>query len=125
MSLSVDVFLVGANGERQVQDVPEGCNDAAGFESWRTRVWGSPVVRSLGARFFPVLAEGDLFVEPENVPAFQSECRLLRENLETIVAGTEPVRTVEEHRHTITVRLAIVEDAAVRARAVGGGVVIW
>ncbi|MGW1373081.1 hypothetical protein ACWD6P_02220 [Streptomyces sp. NPDC002446] len=125
MSLSVDVFVVGADGEPQVQDVPDGCSDAAGFESWRTRVWGAEVVRSLGAVFLPVLAEADLQVEPEQVPAFLRECLLLRENLERIAADTEDVRTIEEHRGVISVRLAIIEDAARRASAMGGGVLIW
>ncbi|MFF4794459.1 hypothetical protein ACFY2M_32935 [Streptomyces sp. NPDC001276] len=125
MSLSVDVFVVGADGERQVQDVPDGCSDSAGFESWRTRVWGSQVVRSLGASFFPVLAGADLQVDPEQVPAFLRECLLLRENLEKIVAGTEPVRTTTDHRDAISDRLAIIEDAARRGLAMGGGVLIW
>ncbi|WP_123559977.1 hypothetical protein [Kitasatospora cineracea] len=125
MSLSVNVFVVGADGERQVQEVPEGSSNAAGFESWRTRVWGAEVVRALGAIFFPVLADADLQVEPEQVPAFQRECLLLRENLERIVANTEPVRTTDEHRSAISERLAIIEDAARRASAIGGGVLIW
>ncbi|MEV6758623.1 hypothetical protein [Streptomyces sp. NPDC051214] len=126
MSLSVDVFVVGADGEMQVLDVPEGCSDLAGFESWRTRVWGSQVVRSLGARFLPVLAGADLRVETSEVPAFLRECALLRDHLEDIVIGTNPVRTVEEHRHAISARLANIEDAARRAERVdGGGVLIW
>ncbi|MFD3774877.1 hypothetical protein [Streptomyces sp. NPDC058612] len=125
MSLSVDVYVVGAYGQRNVQDVPDGCSDSAGFESWRTQVWGADVVRSLGAVLLPVLAEADLQVEPEQVPAFLRECLLLRENLESIVGGTEPVRTIEEHREAISERLAIIEDTAKRAKALGGGVLIW
>ncbi|MFE2941500.1 hypothetical protein ACFXKG_20920 [Streptomyces sp. NPDC059255] len=125
MSLSVDVFVVGPHGERHIQDVPEGYSDSAGFESWRTRVWGSAVVRSLGVCFFPVLAEADLQVEPEQVPEFLRECLLLRENLERIVAETEPVRSVETHRDAILDRLTIIEDAAGRAGMMGGGLLIW
>ncbi|MFB7620453.1 hypothetical protein [Kitasatospora sp. NPDC056181] len=125
MSLSVDVFVLDANGKRRIQDVPDGGSDSAGFESWRTRVWGTEVVRSLGATFLPVLAEADLTVEPEQVPEFLRECFLLRENLERIVTETEPVRTVEEHRHAIYERLAIIEAAAQRASAMGGGILIW
>jgi hypothetical protein len=125
MSLLVDVFVVGSDGEMQVLDVPAGSSDLAGFERWRTRVWGSEVVRSLGARLFPVLAGADLQVDVEQVPAFLRECILLRENLEKIVAGTIPARTVEEHRDVISRRLANIEDAARRAQTVGGGVLIW
>ncbi|MFB7107800.1 hypothetical protein [Streptomyces sp. NPDC056291] len=125
MSLSVDVFVVGADGERQIQDVPDGRDDSAGFERWRTRVWGSQEVRSLGASFFPVLADADLQVDPEQVPAFLRECLLLRENLEKIVAGIEPVRMTTDYRSAISDRLAIIEDAARRGLSMGGGVLIW
>ncbi|WP_230423502.1 hypothetical protein [Streptomyces radicis] len=64
MSLSVDVFVVEAGGAIRVLDVPAGCSDLAGFERWRTTVWGSDAVRSLGARFLPVLAEADLRSSP-------------------------------------------------------------
>ncbi|MGW5064416.1 hypothetical protein ACWEQ2_45365 [Streptomyces sp. NPDC004096] len=84
------------------------------------------MVRSLGASFFPVLAQADLQVEPEQVPAFLRECLLLRENLETIVASiAEPVMANQEARSAISERLAIIEGAARRARAMGGGVLIW
>ncbi|WP_116246235.1 hypothetical protein [Nocardiopsis sp. FIRDI 009] len=124
MSLSVHVFALGPDGVRRVLDVPEGCSDLAGFERWRTEVWGSEVVRALGARFFPTLADADLWVEPDQVPAFLRECALLRENRGRIAAGTRPARTVGEHQDRISVRLAHIEDAARRARAMGGGVVI-
>ncbi|UNO43435.1 hypothetical protein [Streptomyces sp. MST-110588] len=125
MSLSVDVFVIAPDGQTQVLDVPPGCSDLAGFEDWRTRVWGSQAVRSLGARFFPVLADGDLRVEADQVPAFVAECVLLRENLERIVTETVPVRTVEEHRQAISGRLANIEDAARRAQETDGGILIW
>ncbi|MFJ8468439.1 hypothetical protein [Streptomyces swartbergensis] len=63
MTLAVDVFVRDADGEWRVPDVPEGCADSAGFESWRRTVWGSETVRSLGARHLPVLAESNLLVE--------------------------------------------------------------
>ncbi|WP_026127734.1 hypothetical protein [Nocardiopsis lucentensis] len=125
MSLPVDVLALGPNGDRRVLDVPEGYSDLAGFERWRTAVWGSEVVRSLGARFLPALADAGLWVEPDQVPAFLRECALLRENLGRIAAGTRPERTVGEHREQFSVRSAHIEDAAGRARALGGGVVIW
>lgn len=60
----------------------------AGFESWRTEVWGSPQVRALGAEFCPRLAAGDLFIESAQVRRFQSEC-LLREHLGAIAVGVD------------------------------------
>lgn len=116
MSLCVDVFVDGPDGERTVLDVPPDHSDLAGVERWRTIVWGSPEVRDLGARFFPVLAERDLEVEPGEVPAFLEECALLRANL--------PTWPPDEARQ-IGARLANIEQAARRALEVGGGVLVW
>ncbi|MFC8228600.1 hypothetical protein [Streptomyces sp. NPDC057287] len=125
MSLSVDVFLVGADGRREVLDVPDGCDDSAGFESWRTRVWGSEAVRSVGAAFFPVLTDADVQVQPEQVPALLRECALLSGNLGMIAASIDAGQTRTDYHDAVSDRLANVEDAARRALAVGGGVLIW
>ncbi|MEU9170136.1 hypothetical protein AB0D34_20390 [Streptomyces sp. NPDC048420] len=125
MSLAVDVFVRAPDGTRRVLDVPEGCQDAAGFESWRTTVWGSEPVRSLGARFFPALADGDLEVEAGQVHEFLREIALLRAHLDPLAYSTEHPRTIEEHRQQIGERLRIIEEAALRALLAGGGVLIW
>ncbi|WP_267714114.1 hypothetical protein [Streptomyces sp. CoH17] len=125
MSLTVHVFVLDADGRRQVLDAPDDAYESAGFEDWRARVWGSPVVSSLGAVLLPVLAERDLEVPPCQVPALLRECLLLREKLEEIVANTEPVRTVAEHRSAIDDRLRTLVEVAGRAQATGGGVIIW
>ncbi|GAB3427973.1 hypothetical protein [Flindersiella endophytica] len=124
MSLSVDVFVYAEDGQLEVLDTPEGCQDLAGFESWRTTVWGSEVVRSLGARFFPLLAEGDLTVEPSQVPAFLRECALLRVSIEQIAAA-DPTKDRDRYREQISVRLANIQIAAGRAIGAGGGVLVW
>ena len=116
MSLCVDVFVLGQNGEVVVLEVPDGYSDLAGFERWRTTVWGSPAVRALGARFFPVLDGSDLQVDREDVPAFLEECALLRANLSVVAPAAE---------HLVGVRLHNMERAAHRAQEVGGGVLVW
>ena len=123
----MDVFSVDENGKmHEVFDVPEGCSDLAGFESWRTKVWGSEAVRGLGAQFFPQLAESDLYVAPDQVQSFIEECALLRGSLSLIARRPEgPEDPDERFLEQISRRLANVEDAASRARAVGAGVVIW
>ncbi|MFI0789827.1 hypothetical protein ACH4Q6_29990 [Streptomyces lydicus] len=125
MSLSVDVFVVGEDGQVDVLDVPEGSSDLAGFERWRTSVWGSEAVRSLGASFFPVLASGDLKVLPDQVREFLTECALIRSNLEVVAPRTDPSKTHAEYVWQIAERLRNIEDAAERARGVAGGVLIW
>ncbi len=84
------VLVVDADGRRRILDAPDDRDESAGFENRRTRVWGSPVVRSLGAVLLPDLAERDLEVPPDQVPALLSECLLLREKPEQVVANTEP-----------------------------------
>ncbi|WP_442810268.1 hypothetical protein [Streptomyces sp. W16] len=119
MTLAVDVFLRDADGQWNVLDVPEGCNDSAGFENWRETVWGSPAVRSLGATYLPVLASSDLYVEASDVPEFLRELALLRAHLEAVA------RAVGERSDLVGSRLDNIESAALRAREIGGGVLIW
>ncbi|MFF4033106.1 hypothetical protein ACFYZ2_25675 [Streptomyces sviceus] len=125
MSLLVEVFVREPEGQRRILDVPDGVYQSGGFESWRTTVWGSEFVRSLGARFLPVLAEDDLYVEAEDVPAFQREVALLRSRLDAFAHGTQRPRTVEEHRQQIDTRLRIIEESSRKALEIGGGVLIW
>ncbi|MFD0078142.1 hypothetical protein ACFVIY_37530 [Streptomyces sp. NPDC127166] len=125
MSLSVDVFVVGGNGKIDVLDVPEGCSDLAGFESWRTSVWGSEAVRSLGASFFPVLANEDLTVFPDHVADLLAECAVIRNNLEAVAPSIDPSKSHAEYVRQISQRLQNIETAAERAQSLGGGVLIW
>lgn len=116
MNLCVDVFVIDPDGKVVVLDVPDGYSDLAGFERWRTTVWGSPAVRALGARFFPVLDGDNLQVDRDDVPAFLEECALLRANLSVVAPAAE---------HLVAVRLNNMERAARRAQEVGGGVLVW
>jgi hypothetical protein len=144
VSLSVHVFTRDGSGELTFPGESPDTPTAAGFESWRIEVWGSPRVRALGAEFFPQLAGGDLYVEPAQVASFQRDCALLREHLGAIAAGvdlstqkghltvapgtgrlTDPSASREVFRAEISVRLAIIEDAADRALKADAGVLIW
>ncbi|MGW1751194.1 hypothetical protein ACWCRD_37415 [Streptomyces sp. NPDC002092] len=125
MSLLVEVFVREPDGEMRILDVPDEVYRSGGFESWRTTVWGSEFVRSLGARFLPTLADDDLYVEAGDVPEFRREVALLRSRLDELAHGTERPRTVEEHRHQIDTRLRIIEESIRKAREIGGGVLIW
>ncbi|MFF3561152.1 hypothetical protein ACFYXS_14035 [Streptomyces sp. NPDC002574] len=125
MSLAVDVFTVDEHDELNVLDVPEGQSDLAGFESWRTAVWGSDAVRTLGTRFFPVLADGDLKVAPHQVGDFLRECALVRSSIELVAPSTDPAKSHAEYVRQISQRLKNIEEAARRAQSVSGGVIIW
>ncbi|GAB2759722.1 hypothetical protein [Streptomyces bullii] len=105
MSLNVMVFVRGADAERRILATPEGHEDSAGFESWRTTVWGSQAVRALGARFPPVLAEDDLEVEPADLAEFLGDVALLRDHLDAIAETTQRPRGLAEHREGLVRRL--------------------
>ncbi|MCN9242663.1 hypothetical protein NGF19_17990 [Streptomyces sp. RY43-2] len=126
MSLCVDVYVVGEDDQMRVLDVPASASDLAGFESWRTTVWGSDAVRALGARFFPALATGELVtVAPDEVDEFLGECALIRRNLEHVTPAADSTQSHATHVQQISQRLKNIEDAAERAKAVAGGVLIW
>ncbi|MFI0357931.1 hypothetical protein [Actinomadura sp. 9N407] len=119
MSLLVDVFVMNEAGERVLLDSPADGSHLAGHERMRTMLWGSEAVRELGARYLPVLADGDLWVDPGDVPSFLSECELIRTNIPALAAATE---RSEEY---ISFRLNNIIQAARRAIDLGGGVVVW
>ncbi|MEU6472277.1 hypothetical protein ABZ927_02945 [Streptomyces massasporeus] len=125
MSLSVDVFLREPDGQRRILDVPEGRDDSAGFESWRRTVWGSEPMRALGARFLPVLADGDLEIEAGEVAEFLREVALLRDHLDAIAENTWRPRGLAEHRAGLVRRLRNLEVAALHALMIEGGVLVW
>ncbi|MFD9569055.1 hypothetical protein ACFWBI_04340 [Streptomyces sp. NPDC059982] len=125
MSLSVDVFTADENGGARFLDVPDGSSDLAGFESWRTEVWGSQTVRALGARFFPLLAGGDLRVAPHDVREFLAEALLVRGHVDSIAARMDSAEPVTRRAGAIADRLENILDAARRASRAGGGVQIW
>ncbi|MCX4731946.1 hypothetical protein [Streptomyces sp. NBC_01363] len=53
MTLLVHTFVYDESEKLRLLDDPEDGSDMAGFESSRTKLWGSECARRLGARFFP------------------------------------------------------------------------
>lgn len=121
MSLSVDVWVVDETRPSGIRilGVPVGASDLAGFESTRTRLWGSPAVRSLGAVLLPRLATAHLWLSGDEVMAFAAECALLLAH-RTMLASASGYD--EDY---LEARLTNMVDAAGRALEVGGGVVVW
>ncbi|MFF7594708.1 hypothetical protein [Streptomyces mirabilis] len=106
MSLAVDEFVVDGDDEMRVLDVPAGSSDLVGPESWSRTVWGSTVVRSLGARLFPELFSGDLAVAPDEVREFLRECALIRASSEVVAPRREPGVVDEGYVRQVSERLA-------------------
>ncbi|MGW5782315.1 hypothetical protein, partial [Streptomyces sp. NPDC003863] len=86
---------------------------------------GGGPVRSLGASFFPVLANEDLTVFPDQVAGLLAECAAIRNNLEAVAPSTDPSTSHAEYVRRISQRLQNIETAAERAQNIGGGVLIW
>lgn len=144
VTLSVHVFTGLPDDEPDILETPHS-ETLAGFESWRTTVWGSGRVRALGAVYFPALATDDLYVLPAQLEAFQQECELLRANLEVVAQDVDPRNPRSAHGvvvdgrierrepddahaafvQRVSERLANIEAAVRRARDIDGGVVIW
>ncbi|MER7723245.1 hypothetical protein [Streptomyces sp. NPDC096323] len=119
MTLLVHTYVRGRSGKDHFLEDPEHGLTLAGFESSRTKLWGSQPVRDLGARFFPELASGNLTVEPEDVPAFLAECALLGGHITELAAHSG---YFEQY---VADRLANIVAAAERALDVDGGVIVW
>jgi hypothetical protein len=55
VSLAVRTFVVDMSGKMTTLPESPAASELAGFENWRSEVWGSAVVRALGATIFPQL----------------------------------------------------------------------
>ncbi|WP_269857073.1 hypothetical protein [Streptomyces sp. RPT161] len=119
MSLLVHTFVYDADGGRDFLEDPEHGKALAGFESTRTRLWGSAAIRALGSRFFPQLGGGDLYVERDEIDEFLTECEAIRPHLDNLA------KQGGYQADYVTQRFDNVVAAALRAKAVGGGIVVW
>lgn len=120
MSLIVQAYRrdpTGAIVDLDISPTPPH-NDLAGFERWRTTVWGNESARALGLVLLPRLAREDLYVEGAKLGDLQAEVELMIDHARTIV-GTEP-SAIEG----LIFRARNILEAIRLARAVEGGVYI-
>ena len=88
MSLAISIVKIDpATGQKQVRLVT-GPAGIAGVEDARTKLWGTEVVRSLGGRFLPTLADMNLLVEGEDLRRFRNEVDGLLANVDAIAHET-------------------------------------
>ncbi|BEL03011.1 hypothetical protein Q0Z83_012020 [Actinoplanes sichuanensis] len=127
MSLDISVWVPDEDayaGRGGVENPPD-TSTGVGAENFRHLIWGSAAARSLGATFLPQLADiteenrGQLEISPGRLDAFEQECRLLERNVDFLSAET--IRDRDRILHY----LANMNSAIHRAKAVGGGVIIW
>jgi hypothetical protein len=86
MSLWITVY-VRKPGSGELEDDPRATLESqlGGVEAWRTEVWGSEALRKR-ARFLPILANEDLYVEAHELAAFRAECEALLRDIVQIAA---------------------------------------
>ncbi|QIS21521.1 hypothetical protein [Nocardia terpenica] len=126
MSLIVQAFIVEEDGTERDLDPPKPGGNFAGFEKWRTTVWGSAAVQALGAYWFPLLSSGNPFtVPPDAVPELLEECALLRTHLDAIAPQGNQSHTREWYVDGISEHLSNIEAVAEQALRAGGGVYFW
>jgi hypothetical protein len=107
-------------------------SEHAGFESWRTSVWGSASARGLGLRILASLAKGDLYVSGQRLAELDAEVKQLQASLrsfvdELLAQGVHIVANADPYE-TIQLRLSNIAEAVRLARAIpdgAGEVVIW
>lgn len=86
----------------------------AGFEVWRTSVYGSPAVQRRGARYLPTLAQTDLLIEGNDLAEFIAECTTLLGDVDALA------RETQVGAETLSFRLGNLMRAAGKAQAIAG-----
>jgi hypothetical protein len=155
MSLTVHArrkVAAPGDGDEWLKPAPP-YSEHAGFESWRTDVWGSASAKRLGLRLLPSLAAGDIFASGADLEALALEVDLVQSSLRDIVdellaTGVHIVwrsdvqpgvdmknvsvdgtgRPQNDPYETVRMRLANIAEAVRLARALPKGtgeVVIW
>jgi hypothetical protein len=94
MSLTISLYRRNGSTVEEL-DVLDASQSVAGVESTRKGLWGSTQVIERGASLLPQLAEGALWVEPEDLDKFRQECELLLRHVVEI-SGEWGVQYVEE-----------------------------
>ncbi len=85
MTLIVSAHWIDAVSGKEVDftDWSDG-HHMAGVESARQDLWGSEVIKKIGANFLPQLSVGDLFVANEKLDDFEFEVQRLVANVDLI-----------------------------------------
>jgi hypothetical protein len=97
MTLSVSLYRHDAQSLAFVS-VPEIENvTAAGFECYRTRLWGSNALADRGATFLPTLRNNDLYVAPDQFPSFRDELTMIHRSAADIASDIWPYELIERY----------------------------
>lgn len=121
MSLVVNIFYIDDESGQYIEadlTLIEPGKELAGLERWRTEVYGSSVIKYLGAKFLPQLSRQDLWVENKQLDDFETEIKLLLNNISLIAKETGYSYLSIEYR------FKNILEAAIRAKSNSAGVII-
>jgi hypothetical protein len=120
MSLVVSAYSKRATGSTNTLEPDDPTECLAGFESYRTKLYGSQASKVLGLSLLTRLGSGDLYAEGADLQRLKAEVDLALANLDMFEA--EAGAPSKELRR----RFENILKAISRASQVeNGGVVIW
>jgi len=84
--------------ERMVIKPNATFNQSFGFESWRSKIWGSSTLKNLGCSILFTLNCNDIYAEDENLLLLKKEIELIKDNIIDISRECELEINVIEFR---------------------------
>ena len=119
MSLSVHAYILDENDKMVYYDTRDSSETLAGFEVYRTEVYGSELAERLGFKVLPTLASGDIYAQGQEVNQLKAEAEII---MREALAFAEQFKNDAE---TIKYRADNIRKACIRARKMQGRVVVW
>lgn len=119
MTLKICVYSEDAiTGESIDHPLAPG-RELGGFESFRTKFWGAPIMSTLGLSILPWLRSGNVHSDAKELDELEQEAHIILQHVSEIsedtgVGDEHVVRYAENVLHAIGV-----------ARQVNGSVYIW
>jgi hypothetical protein len=120
MTLTIDVYVIDQNGSREFVPMEHPGDSMAGFEVYRTELYGSPIALDLGLTLLPTLNGNNIHAEDtDDLTRLEHEAHVLLANLDKIYPGID-ANDNSGPGH----RLKNIIKAVQKARDIGGGVII-
>ena len=119
MSLLVNVYVLDENGKMLFRDSKNSSEELAGFEVYRTEVYGSELAKRLGFKVLPTLASNNIHAKGQEINQLKAEAEII---MREASAFAEQFKNDAE---TIKYRADNIRKACIRARKMQGNVVIW
>ena len=112
-------IVLDEDGKMIFYDSEDSSEPLAGFEVYRTEVYGSELAKRLGFKVLPTLASNNIYAKGQEVNKLKTEA-------ETIMREASAfAEQFNNDAETIKYRADNIRKACIRARKMQGNVVIW